>query len=280
MSLLRRVEAWLFDSVGNGITSTNNALDVNIKDSSIDMEAKDFLFKVNAGFLEGYKQIRKYGANLQVSLVGTEYVWDGGVEYNYPIANETISVMSSDGADTTVELTVEGLVENGGDWEEQVITVTLNGTTPVTVGSFIRVYRMRASNGVSPVGAVYASSNTANPPSDTDLRAQISLNNGVSRNSTLMAMYTVPSNKTVFMYRGYTATRKNEDAEFDFQIRPFNSNFFTAEIIPIYQSSNQFELGYERVEEKSDIRVAVTSETNNAKAYASFHMVIVDNDKL
>ena len=38
------------------------------------------------------------------------------------------------------------------------------------------------------------------------------------------------------------------------------------------------EQGYERVYEKSDIRIKCTTRTNNTEASASFHMLLVENE--
>ena len=244
-------------------------------------------FQVNQMNIDQIKQVRKYGANVDVDANSTpQYVWDGQFEYTYDTVNQTIYLVSSSAADN-VKITVEGLVEVDGEWNKQEIDVHLNGTTAVEVGEFIRVFRIRASNAISPLGIVQARTDTTytavtDTASVANLRAQISLNpeTSNSRNSTLMAMYTVPSGKTAFIYRGFIAVRKLQDAEFDLQIRNFGSVFYSSAVIPIYQEAWQYELGYERVPEKSDIRVKVGSQGNNTQAYSSFHMLVIDNKYL
>lgn len=249
--------------------------------------SKDFLFDIQTGKYEGYKALRKYGINPDCGIsTSPEYIWDGKYAYNYPTANEAIYIVSSDATDTS-DVEVIGLIDNSGEWEEQTITATLNGTTAVLVGDFIRVFRMKVKSSVSPIGIVQARTDTTYTAVTTEasiinLRGQISLDTTgtFSRNSTLMAMYTVPSGKTAFAYRFFTAVGKNKDAEFDYQIREFGKVFITTGTIPMYQKSEQYQLSYERIEEKSDIRIAVSTENNNTKADASFHFILVDNDKL
>lgn len=240
-------------------------------------------FLVNSGKLEGYRHERKYGINVDVnSSTSPEYIWDGQGQYNYPTENETINLISSSENDTEVTVYVQGLIEEDGDWNEQTLEVTLNGTTAVEVGSFIRVYRLRVTSSVNPEGVVYATTGTVQPAPLADLRGQISLDleESQSRNSSLMAMYTVPSGYTAFLNRLFGSVRKGQDAEVDYQIRKFGGAFYTTGIVSLYQNSQQFELDFERVEEKSDIRVAVTSENNNVEVRASFHMILVNNDYL
>lgn len=256
--------------------------------SFLQTDNKDFLFNVQIGEYEGYQHIRKYGINPDCDTsTSPEYVWDGQFEYNYPTSNETIYLISSEILDTGIDVEVQGLIDNAGTWEVQTITKSLNGTTEVLVGSFIRVLGMTITSSTSPVGIVQARTDTTYTAVSTEasivnLRAQISLNttNSNSRNTSNMAMYTVPSGKTAFIYKLYAGVGKNKDAEFDYQIRPSGGVFISSGIISMYQKSDQFELGYEIAEEKSDIRIGVSTENNNTKADASIHMIVVDNDKL
>lgn len=240
------------------------------------------MFDINAGLVDGISHERKYGANHDVDTGSVEYVWDGSVEYNYPLANENLYLFSDNSSDTGIEIEVSGLVEEGGLWNLKTVRHNTNGATPVSISDFIRVFRARVVSSTSPVGNIQVSSGTTVPSNITDLRCQISLNqiSGLSRNSTQMAMYTVPSGYTAFLFKVYTSVSKNKDAEFDFQIRPYNGAFYSTGLIGVFQQSLQSELGFERVEERSDIRVAVTSENNNTDARASFHMILAKNEAL
>lgn len=242
---------------------------------------EDFLFNINAGLIDGFRQVRVYGVNTDVD-VGTspEYIWDGQTDYSYPVSNDSINLISSSSSDVLVDVEVTGLVQVGTEWNEQTITVRLNGGTAVPVGNFIRILKLMVVSTIEPVGEVYAST-LSTIPTNSSIKAKISLTpNGMSRNVSLMAMYSVPSGYIAFIYRLFSSVRRNEDAEFDYQVRPYGQVFHSIGVTNIFAASQQLEIGYESVTEKSDIRVAVNTLTNNTEARGSIHMILVNNNKL
>lgn len=235
----------------------------------------EFLLNVQMGLVPGFRQERKFGLNPDVDLGADEFIWDGQEEYTYDTVNTEMFVVSTDTLDTQ-DIIVFGLVEVAGDWIEKNVTVPLNGLVPVSVGEFIRVFRMRIISAPRPAitTTFYCSAKSiAGVPIISELRAQISPN----RTTTLMAMYTIPSGFTAFVYRVFFSVARNEDAIFDLEVRPFNGVFVDTAVIPIFEASKQFEVGYERISEKNDIRVRVSTITNNTKASASMHFILVDN---
>ena len=240
-------------------------------------ETDSFLFNVQAGLIPGIQQIRKYGINTDIDVsTSPEDLWDGGGTYQYPTVNEGLYCYSSNENDTTTSVIVEGLVEEGGDWKLKNVEVTLEGTTPVSLGLFIRVFRARISSETQPTGNILITlgNSGATTPDNSILRAQITQ----GRNSTLMAMYSVPTGYTAFMYRLFGSVSKNKDAEMSWDIRKFGGVFYTTAIVGLYEESKQFELGFEKVPEKSDIKVSAVTENNGTEARDSFHFLLVDNN--
>jgi hypothetical protein len=41
-----------------------------------------------------------------------------------------------------VQIKIKGLIDEFGSWNEKEQIITLNGTTPVSVGNFIRVFEI------------------------------------------------------------------------------------------------------------------------------------------
>ena len=241
--------------------------------SNIEM---DFLFQVNAGMINGITQERKYGANYDVDPgTSPELVRDGGgyvVDYPYLSSNAEMYIVSSSTSDTML-MHVIGLKDNNGLWEPYSVYVTLNGTTPVSIGQFIRVFRIRNQSISSNVGEIRISTVSVGIPTQSQTQAMMSIGKG----STLMAMYTVPSGYTAFIYRLYYGSGRSEDASFSYEIRPFGKVFHTIGEVSGFESSSQLELGYEPIKEKTDIIVTASTLTNNTIVRASFHFLLVDN---
>lgn len=110
-------------------------------------------------------------------------------------------------------------------------------------------------------------------PAQNRVQAKLSVGKG----STLMAMFTVPSGYTAFIYRVFASTGKSQDATVSWMVRPFSKVFHTIGDATVYESPWQGEIGYEKVREKSDIAVIASTLTNNSQVRASFHFVLVDN---
>lgn len=242
-------------------------------------DARDFLFAINAGHISGHRQVRTFGFNPDLDSGGTEYMWDVGVEPNYDSANTNMYIVSSSVTDMQL-ITVYGLVQDlNGNWNEQTITTALNGTTPVLLNAqFIRILKAYNANGLLLTGNVYVTKANALPTLDSDINIRAKIN--ISEETTHMAMFTVPSGYTAFVYRLYHGVRRNEDAVFNFQSRLFGKVFRSFGKVTSYQSSQQLELAYEKFVEKTDFRIRVTTLTNNTEASASMHMLLVENKKL
>ena len=242
-------------------------------------DCRDFLFSVSAGFLSGYRQVRMYGFNPDLDSVLSEYVWDVGVEPIYDTSNTSLYAVSTNALDSQ-EIMIYGLQQDvNGNWNEISTTVQLNGVTPVLINNqFVRVLKVSNNNGTTLAGNVYITKANKLPLLDTDINIRAKIN--VGEDSTLMAMYTVPSGHTAFIYRLYRGVRKNEDAVFNYQSREFGKVFKSIGKVSSYQASEQLAIGFERLEEKSDFRVKCITTTNNTEASASVHMILVENSKL
>lgn len=248
-------------------------------------DTRPYLLACNSGWIRGSKTFRVFGTNPNVDTsTDPEFVWDGQTEYIYPDSNEIIYLLSSSASDAGVEVKISGLVIENGLWVEKTNRVFLNSTF-ISAGNFVRIFEIKVLNSTSVTGVIQARTDTSYqevPNGNETLRAQISrgLDNSRSRNASLMSMYTVPDNKTAFLFKIFSGVRKNQDAEFDFQYRPFNGSFSSLGITTEISGGNQYEIGYEVFKSKSDFRVMVTTDTNNAQASSSFHFLVVDNNKL
>lgn len=242
-------------------------------------DCRDFLFSVNAGLIDGYKQVRMFGFNPDLDTAASEYVSDIGVAPTYDTANTSMYIVSSSISDTQT-IKVKGLQEDAnGNWNEVETQAILSGITPVLLPiQFVRVISASNDNGTTLAGSVYITKTNALPilDSDTNIRAKIN----IGEDTTLACMYTVPSGYTAFIYRLYRGVRKNEDAVFNYQVREFGKVFKSIGKVSSFQASEQLVLGFERVNAKSDIRVKCTTMTNNTEASASIHMILVENSKL
>jgi len=153
----------------------------------------ELLLNVSRGIVRDTSAVNIFGYN---ASVGSSFIpmWENNTSYTYPTSNLTMSAVSSNASDTAVTLTIQGL---DSDYNFANTTVTINGTTPVTIN--IPLFRINAVI-------------TANGNASGDITIS---NNGVTyavvragegRNQA--SIYTVPLNHEFFLYRidAYSAT--------------------------------------------------------------------------
>ena len=152
---------------------------------------RDPALELSKGNIAGHSVVLKFGKNPDVD--SEEDIWDAGGMYGfYP--TEAIDVdCDSTGADNG-NLTIFGLDGTGALQSE---TITLTNTTEVnTANAYWRIYRLINTGTADFVGTVTCQAReTAGGVSDNTEAARIL----VGDNQTLMAVYTIPINKTAYM---------------------------------------------------------------------------------
>lgn len=173
----------------------------------VPVDSMEWLQKVAEGNVPGYSSIEKFGEVPEVTTqTDPADVWDGGGIYNFSSSADIDRISSSDNGDTQL-LLIYGLDEN-------LFTVVqakaLTGQAPVALDTpLMRVYRIININSVNMAGDVYCFVNgavTGGIPDDAStIRAMIR----TPFNQTLMAIYTIPCDKTGYLYNGYAMISKS-----------------------------------------------------------------------
>jgi len=230
--------------------------------------SEPFELQVARGQIPGHSTLFKYGYNPNIVNVN-ETIWDVGGIYAYPSSAVKMTATSTDGAnDEDVQVVISGL---DADYNELTETVTLNGSgTAETDGFFIRVFRAFITGSQTPLG-------TINITNTGTTYARITL----GENQTLMAVYTVPAGKSLYINNG-TATHGTDTSgafmTVRFVIRPPGEVFRTAVKIDVTGSELLFPFYYPlRLPEKYDLEVRAICNKNQINAVsATFEGVIVN----
>lgn len=226
-----------------------------------------FELQVSRNQVAWHAQFFKYGYNSNIINVN-ETIWDAGGIYTYPSSALTMTVTSASGAtDAGIKVTVFGLDAN---WVEQNEEVTLDGSGTVnTTGTYLRVFRAYVSGSSSPTGTITISNGGTT-------YAQITS----GENQTLMAVYTVPAGKTLYLNQG-TATHGTDTSgaymTIRFMTRYFGGVFRTATKIDVTGSEILFPFMYPlRLPEKTDIEVRAICNKNQVNAVsATFEGILI-----
>lgn len=231
--------------------------------------SEPFELQASRGQIAYHTTLFKYGYNPLIINVN-ETIWDVGGLYTYPSSAVAMTATSASGAsDADVKITIQGLDANYNELSEEV---TLNGSgTATTTGLFLRVFRAFVSGADAPVGNV----NIANGGTTY---ARVT----AGENQTLMAVYTVPTGKTLYVTQGVATHGTDTSGAYitvRFMVRRLGGVFRTQTKIDIIGSEILFPFTFPlRIPEKSDLEVrAICSKNQNNAISASFEGVLINN---
>jgi len=243
-----------------------------------------FELQVSRGQVSYHKSLFKYGYNPLIINVN-ETVWDGGGLYVYPTSAAVMYVSSSSTDDASTGTGARTILVSGLDanYEELEETVILNGQTQVaTTGSFLRVFRayvLTAGSDGTNAGDIYigTSGSSGGVPTST-FYAKITAGEA----QTLMAVYTVPANKTLYVTQGIATHGTDTAGAFmtiRFKVTPYGGVSRTQVKLDIVGSEILYPFQNPlKITEKSDIEVqAICSKNQNNAVSASFDGVLIDN---
>lgn len=201
-----------------------------------------------------------YSANISTTPVE---VWSGSGSFNFPGSASQISVASTDASDNQ-NIQINGLDSN---WLEVSEVVTLNGITSVsTVNSFIRVnscYNVGASELVGNVNG--------------SIGADVVFNITPEAQRTSQAVYSIPDNKTAYLFQGTASSDKNDGIDFIFKVRQFGGVFTTEEQFRLFENIMDTARPFSAIPKKSDLKVMAQSVAGTNKATAQFGLLLLDD---
>lgn len=230
------------------------------------------LLGIAANHYQGLAHVHKFGAVPAMSINTSGTIWDVN-DTTYPWASfssaGTLSIPAVNSSDNGKTIRIVGLDANYYEISEDV-TVSSAGAT-ATNQSFIRVYRAYITNG----SAVNVANINIQKGGVTI--ARIAANKG----QTLMAIYTVPAGKTVYIMKGVTTCQAGADATGEMYVRYFGeSSFRVGHSFEVSGSGGEYmyEFGIPlRITEKSDIDIRASVRSNNARVTAAFDLILEDN---
>jgi hypothetical protein len=250
-----------------------------------------FELQVSRGQISYHSTVFKFGSNTNVQN-SLETIWDGSSLYPFGTTYATtafqISVSSSDANDTSAGTGARKVVVIylDANWAEQTVEITLSGQTPVTytLDTAIRVYRAYVSevgSGGTAAGDIYIYDNasatvTAGVPDE--FYAKITL----GENQTLMAVYTVPANHTLYLTRASVSSGTELGSAFitgKVVCRKQNEPFRTQSKATFNEGFIDFDWELPlKIAEKTDIEVrAICSKAQSNAVAASFQGILIRN---
>lgn len=245
--------------------------------------AVDFMLEVAKGNIPGTTGVNKFGRNNAVAGGATEEVWDGSAVYIFPTTAlmTSISQTTDQAAMQGAAILVEGL---DASWNLVSQTPTLDGadtTTVVTLATpLIRCFRMEVQADV-----VATSPIRVHNAGETQDYAII----GTGNNQTLMAIYTVPNEKTAYMTILYAAVHPGVGAPTVLDVELWardNHNDFAKKLKHILGVSADVDAygflpvkfkPYKTFTQKTDIYITASPTGADVDISAGFDLIVVDD---
>ena len=196
----------VFENVG---VSLSNRLKVN---------SQPYTFAIAEGDVLNHTGLLKFGTRTTVAANTNSLVWEGTAAlYTYLTSAEQLKVSSASANDTATTgtgartLTIEGL---DGNFAEQTETIDMAGASVVTTTkSFIRIFRAY----VATSGALYSNDGIITITNNAGTNQLLVITVGDSQ--TLMAMWTVPASKTLYLTNASFSTDSNKGARISIRTR-------------------------------------------------------------
>lgn len=231
--------------------------------------AKRYLFderiSIARDLMTGVGWLHRHGRNPSIG-VSAESIWAGGGLYPWSSWDTagTLTVVSSNAADTTMTLLIVGL---NNDFDEISETVTLNGTTSVpTTLSYRRINRATITSSTEPAGNITIAKSAVTV-------AYIATGN----NQTLLSQFTIPRGKRGYLIRAAFSSGKNVAMTISMFSRDFGKVFRIRDAADLYNSNTDSTLYIPTTfAAKSDIDFRASVDSGNGAASVQYDILIID----
>jgi len=209
----------------------------------------DEKLQVSRGLVRDAEVRNIFGFN---PTIGDSFIaaWENNVDYVYPNTTLQMTAVSSNTSDTAVTILINGLDEN---YNRKSNTITLNGTSNVSIGEFFRINDVITLSGNALGNVTIANSGTTYAKVDA----------GTGKNQA--SIFTVPAGHEFYLYRidafCATASINNRHLFFRNFIRQANGTILrVAETSFLEQMNIQRRIPF-RYAEKTDIQLQLRSST-------------------
>ena len=229
----------------------------------------------------GFGQIHKFGAVPSMSQNTNGTIWDEN-DTVYPwatidangVLTVTVVEPNNEGSTSTAHdgdtVEIQGL---DGDYNLQIETVTITGSSATTINNFKRVFRARFENG----GSFDPNTKRILIKSGTTTVAKILEDNG----QTLMSVYTIPAGFTGYLMRLDVTAQGSATGSFKLYARPGGvGSFQLKHAAEVNGVGGPYQLEYpipQSFPEKTDIDARMLTGSNNGTYTCTFDILLVDN---
>ena len=234
---------------------------------------------ISKGHINGHRMIY---VNAYANDIGTttKLIWPLGSQYEFGDVATSFWLSSTDDSDTNTIL-IQAL---DSDYNEQNFVVPLNGHTPVEFANNagLRVNKVRNITATVTGGDVYVAredNHTNGIPDDGSMIVSMFEQEKQTSN---LALFTVPTGHTLFGDVGYFSAPKNRDNDMYWNARNPNAGIpnTTTNVVSVYQNTIQIDFAMTPIPEKTDAYFTSNTEQSSGRVSCRVVGILVDNNYL
>lgn len=237
----------------------------------------DFDMMISSNRISDHSFVHKFGAVPGMSVGNNGTIWDvNDTMYPWDALDPATNIhITNNIADAGLQVVVQGLDAN---FEEVSETITLTGEDTAGTVSFHRVNRAFIASGDSNTQDVNIHAGAGNGT----IVARITANLG----QTLMAVYTIPANRTGYLYQSTMTVGSSGDASGFMYFKYYSDDstgnpFRIGHTFEVQGEGGQHTYNFTfpiPLPAKTDIDIRATTRTNNVRASAAFDILLVADD--
>lgn len=229
-------------------------------------KTEEFHLQVARGHVSNHSSVHKFGWNPGVGT-SEETIWDGSNVYNYSATGTATAHSTTNAADSASTVIIQGLDENFLLVSD---TITVDGAA--SANQYSRIFRAimeTANTGVTNVNPVDIKTNS-------NTVARIS----AARGQTLMALYTIPANKTGYLHKvQFSSNKAGQPAEFRVLSRVGSDStpFRTIGLFGQMDQPTEYEYTCPvRLASNTDIQIRAVGTASAPACGAVFDLILID----
>lgn len=217
--------------------------------------------------------VHKFGYSPDIDQT-EEDVWEYGGTYTF-LSTPSVLYASCSNASANQSMVVQGLDAN---WHYQSVSVTLNGQNQVAIpGTWLRCNRVFNNSATTLPGDVYIAEQDTLSAGVPTTASKVQASVTAAYNQSLMAIYTIPGNKTGYLVAFHWSIAKDQTGTFFLRTREFEKAFRVRELYTtVGQVIDEAPPFWMELPPRTDIKMSALAAIANTPVSATFDILLVD----